>query len=341
MSKLDNNSKMIVSKYLIGKDFIDFTKAFKIQDYYFTTFNYIIINNNILNITIKRIIRNLQSFTNLNEIVLNFVSLDWLYLFDIINYYNRFKRIIKNKQIKFRFVNENYKAYNKIYVRYQNIDYYMEFFKNIFEPNVKQKVYLLFDNDVINDVYKYTNYNILIDLFDINKYEILNNFEKFKKYNIYYTVLPNYKYKFKINKINDINRYFIIDNNLIKYVKPNYIYKVKYLDDFNLYYQLFKIKHMNLNYLNNYITNANDIINTIYDKDIRLYKIEFCSIIVNMYKYGVINIYEDIIDDMVVYNKFELIIRIKDISPFKYFIDEKSTIKHSFLMFDINHYIRY
>ena len=159
MSKLDNNSKMIVSKYLMGKNFTDFINTFNLYNYYFTTFNYIIIDNYISNITIKKIIKTLQLFPNLNEIVLNFIFIvNHLYLFHIIKYYNKFKQYLQNvKQIKFRIVDENYKAYNEIYVKYDNLSFYMEFFKNVFEPNVKQKVYLTFNYSNIDVVYNYLN----------------------------------------------------------------------------------------------------------------------------------------------------------------------------------------
>ena len=159
MSKLDNNSKMIVSKYLMGKNITDFINTFNLYNYYFTTFNYIIIDNYISNITIKKIIKTLQLFPNLNEIVLNFIFIvNHLYLFHIIKYYNKFKQYLQNvKQIKFRIVDENYKAYNEIYVKYDNLSFYMEFFKNVFEPNVKQKVYLTFNYSNIDVVYNYLN----------------------------------------------------------------------------------------------------------------------------------------------------------------------------------------
>jgi len=290
----------------------------------------------------------LQLYPNLNEIVLNFVSIDnCLYLYHIIKYYNRFKQYLQNfKQIKFRIVDENYKAYNEIYVKYSYLDFCMKFFKNVFEPNVKQKVYLSFNYSNIDVVHNYLNYDIIINSFFIDKQTVLYNLEEFKKYNIYYSIKGNYDFKFKINKINDMNKYFIIKNDLIEHIKPNYIYKVKYLDNFELYYHLFKIKHTNLQYLREYITNANNIINTIYNKRIKPHMIEFCLNIHNMYKYGVINIYENIIDNIVIYNKFNLLNKIRNINVFKYFLFNKAKFKHSLfkhnlLILDIKKYIRY
>ena len=209
MSKLDNNSKMIVSKYLCGKDFTDYVKTFNLYDYYHTTFNYITINliysccdkPFISNSAIKRIKDNLKLYPNLNEIVLNIVEdLENVDTNIVLNeakyYYNKFKDT--NKNIKFNILRKNYTPYKEIYIEGIDDDN-EEFFKNVFEPNVKQKVYICFYGlyyiDDLLKLSKYKNYDILFDLYNvrINK---LNKLNKVKDYKIYYII---FYYKMFVN----------------------------------------------------------------------------------------------------------------------------------------------
>ena len=325
MSKLDNNSKMIVSKYLIGKDFTNYIDAFKIQDYYHTTFNYIVIDlihsyynkSSISNSAIKRIKNNLSKFSNLNEIILNIVvDLENIdsnnLLYEVKYYYSKFKDTFKN--IKFNILTKNYIPYKEIYIDLINDDI-IEFLKNIFIPNVKQKVYIYFyglwyrtDLSILS---KYKNYDILIDLLHvkINKLNILN---KLKDYKIYYTIYDDYY--FRLTNLNDIEKYFVIKDNVIYGIKPRYNKTIRYIDNIELYSQIFKLKHTNLNNLNNFITNADSIIDEINNSkcghgchnNLKVY---------NMYKYGVKNIYsEDVLDNDTIYDILNLNDYIKNVN---------------------------
>jgi len=355
MSKLDNNSKMIVSKYLIGKNFTDYVKTFNLYDYYYTTFNYITIDlihscynkSSISNLVIKRIKQHLNKFSNLNEIVLNIVEdLENSNTNDVLNearyYYNKFKDTFKN--IKFNILTKNYTPYKEIYIEGIDDDN-EEFFKNIFEPNVKQKVYIYFyglwyRND-LSVLSKYKNYNILIDLLHV-KINILNILNKFKDYKIYFTIFDNFYLKF-VN-LNDIYKYFIIKDNVIYGIKPRYDKNLKFIIDIELYNQIFKLIHTNLNYLREYITNADSVINEInnskggYDCHNEL---NVC----NMYKYGVKNIYsENILDSDAVYNILNLNDYIKNVNIIAWLKCKKINIPYYCyydLFKEIELYVRY
>ena len=148
MLKLDNNSKMIISKYLCGKNFTDFVEAFDLYDYYFTTFNYITIDNFNTQQPINEIKKTLWSFPNLNEIILNFIIDSNCinndnFLENIKVYYDEFKQI--NKTIKINFISPSYKPYEELYINGMCIyDDIKPFFKNIFANFVKQNIYMFY-----------------------------------------------------------------------------------------------------------------------------------------------------------------------------------------------------
>lgn len=117
MSKLDNNSKMIISKYLCGNNFTNIVSlTHNLNTYYHTTFNYITINRKITKQLVEKIVKTLKQFPNLNEIVLNIVSTYALYYLqpDFLEFvescYNKFKPYYKN--IKFNILDSNYKMYH-------------------------------------------------------------------------------------------------------------------------------------------------------------------------------------------------------------------------------------
>ena len=253
-----------------------------------------------------------MSFPNLNEIILNFITdsntCDYDSFLEEIKFcYNKFKNFSQDKQlnIKFNFISQNYKPYEEICISDYIINENEEFFKNIFEPNVKQKVYIDYCSSNYSNIVKFKNYNIILDLYGCHFNEMVNF--NFNNYNIYCTDYDS-NYNIKINNINDVKKYFIIKNNIIFRFKTRYKDKIGYINDikyFNKCYQLFKIRHTDLNYLNNYITNANHIIDNIHNYDINfnLYNLK----IINMYKYGVKNIYSNnVLDFNIVHKKFDI-----------------------------------
>ena len=350
ISILDNNSKMITSKYIYGKYFTNFVKAFKLQDYYFTTFNYIIINTFshdyklcISNSAIERIKKTLQLFPNLNEIVLNFVSpsniIDYkLKVFKY--YYDKFKENIK---IKINIISQSYKPYKEVYVILKSEDEYI--FKNIFEPNVKQKVYLMpTDINTYEDMLKFKDYNLIYELHGlaIDETEEIVNIFKNLKLNIKYGI--NFEYDLKLNNINDIKKYCFIQNNHILGIKTCYKNKIEYIEHFKDYYDLFKLKNTNLNYLREYITNIDGLINNI-DK-ICYSGLQFYLYIIRMCKYGVKNIYiEGPIEYDIMYNKLCLYNYINNINAIVWLKCKKINIKayHNYkkLFKEIENYIKY
>ena len=296
MSELDTNTKMIISKYLYGKDFTDFVNAFNLQDYYHTTFNYITINNTfttncnkitcISNLTFEKIIKTLQSFPNLNEIILNFVSPSQViydYLLKIIEkYYNKFKKYTNFTKIKIRIVDENGISYKEIHIEVNTMFNKIE---NIL-PNFEQPFYIYFDDILtykISDIVKFVGYNIVIrcDFYNITE---LNNYLKVFNYqNIYLKVVDSEKKL--IESYEDIKKYFKIDeDNDIRDIKPIYnIYniKTKYNNTFKeWYYKLFKFKNTDTSYLNDYVYNLEECNDE-----------ETLMMINDMYKYNVKNMY--------------------------------------------------
>ena len=315
MLKLDNNSKMIVSKYLIGKDFTDYVKAFNLYDYYHTTFNYIIIDDAhiefpwIPNLTIKRIKQHLNKFSNLNEIVLNIINLtNDIEILTITNLKKLLNLMKINKPIKFNFISKNYKPYKEIHINgydIKNSD--IEFFENVFEPNVKQKVYVCFEALDYMNILKFKKYNILIDLYGYSLNTIENVIIKLKQLNIKsYYFTDFYNCQIKVNNINDIKKYYIVINEVILVIKTCYENEIKYINDLKLYSNIFKVRHTNLNYLREYVTCSNKIVNEINDNSfININKNNLK--IINMYKYGVKNIYrEGAIDYNIIFEKFNI-----------------------------------
>ena len=321
MSKLDNNSKMIVSKYLIGKNFTDFVKTFDLYDYYHTTFNYITINNDITKQSVEKIKKTLQLYPNLNEIVLNFIIYSNIitysdFLKNVKTCYNKFKQVLQKINIKFNFISQDNKVYKELYIDdfyiYDNIK---PFFKNIFIPNVKQKVYIncYFNFDImLNKEFK--DYNIVLIPYKIDINKLQNIINNYKNYKIYIAYDNKFTFKIKAKNINNIEEYFVIKNNIIKGFKPRYNNKIEYIKYFDMYYDLFKFKHINLNYLREYITNADNIINEIYEDNF-IFMPPAGLYIIKMYKYGVKNIYiENVIDYNVVDIKLDLTMYFKYIN---------------------------
>ena len=305
MAKLDNNTKMIVSKYLCGKDFINFVSTTpKLSTYYHSTFKYIIINTRypLSNIIIKKIIKKLKTFENLNEIVLNFIEYnniinDTMYWYK--KYYNLFKTYT-NIPIKINICDYNYKSYKYLFVK-DNI------VSNIIK-SFKQPINILISS--LSESYL-KNVNLNYDL--VYEFETLENIKPiFNKYQQIKNIYPNIKLYFtynntlikaKIEEPNDFYKYFIVNNEyyVIGILKPQvyinkYITYLNSIQNFKMYYELFKIRKTNLNYLNNYITDANSIINDIIHFNMfvmnTLYNKKLIKII-NMYKYGIKNIYND------------------------------------------------
>lgn len=174
-------------------------------------------------------------------------------------------------------------------------------------------------------------------IFDSHLRFILNNNPNlFKTYNIYYYY--NSDIKVKINDISDIEKYF---SNDFKF-KRRYINKIKYIKDFNKYYILFKLKNMDLTYLNNYILNANNIINDINtSKYYNPYVYSYIKLI-NMYKYGVKNIYEDLLNFNIIKKRLYISLTIGNIENIhKYIRSIKYYNIHNEICKEIKHYIKY
>jgi len=279
MSKLSLNEKMIVSKYLLNNDFFKFTNTFNITDSYFTTFNYITINDTnikygISTKIINQIIERLQKYHNLNEIILNIITKnEWLYeiINDIKPIYNTFKKCLKLSSLN------NIKIKIKIdkptYISIVDIKEIYSFIENhfIFDSNNKINI------SDYNTTYEYNNsfnkdyYNIIniidyISDVDNNVINCLSNFENY--YITTYSDLFKYKYntfeEFKNNCIlYDIKNDYRLST--IATIKNKIINDIKY---FPLIYEFFNLrKNINLNkllYINyKYEDDLNIILNDI------------------------------------------------------------------------------
>ena len=279
MSKLSLNEKMIVSKYLLNNDFFKFTNTFNITDSYFTTFNYITINDTnikygISTKIINQIIERLQKYHNLNEIILNIITKnEWLYeiINDIKPIYNTFKKCLKLSSLN------NIKIKIKIdkptYISIVDIKEIYNFIENhfIFDSNNKINI------SDYNTTYEYNNsfnkdyYNIIniidyISDVDNNVINCLSNFENY--YITTYSDLFKYKYntfeEFKNNCIlYDIKNDYRLST--IATIKNKIINDIKY---FPLIYEFFNLrKNINLNkllYINyKYEDDLNIILNDI------------------------------------------------------------------------------
>ena len=365
VSKLDTNSKMIISKYLSGKDFITFISTTpNLNTYYHTTFKYIIIpgfKKYLPNIFIKRIINNLQNFENLNEIVLNFKQLTNLLYnykinYSIITMCNYIKQYI-NIPIKINVLNTNGNNYDFLLAQYndlseENFDFIIKHFK--------QPINILID--------KNTNISHIIDKFK-NNYEFVYTIDGNENIEYVFNMYKNLKrihkdlnlcfayndmsVKYKINELTDFYKYFAISNfrNNIVGVKYPYhcafLFVSQYINLFSDYYTILKLKHTDLSYLHNFITDSEHIINDIMNLNINIiYPDTNLKVIINftkLYKYNIKNIYQDILDVNVVYDKImigsELKNEYKDI--FKKHKYKKHYVEIKDLIENINELIMY
>jgi len=360
MSKLDNNSKLIVSKYLIGKDFTDFVNTFNLHNYYHTTFKYIIVNycdavysfgskTCISNSMIEKVMIKLNDLPNLNEILLNFVCKSNFVndkTFNIIvKYYIKFQKLNKsNKNIKINIVNNKYNDYKEIFVEPNDIDekFYTEY---ILVPHAKQKVYIVVNN-YINEKYESLldeKYNLIFDCHNLNMDKINEYSEICKKYNINYSIGGYCGYNIKFKTISD--KYFDVYKNVFVDIKQKYrqLNFPSILKDINMYCKIFKIKHENLDYLNDYITCASEYIDILKHSNEK-YNTFYYSNIVDFYKYGVKNIYSDIMQHLVVLDKLDIAIKIKHINVNNYLRCVKFKQNYYlryYLYNEINRYVRY
>ena len=314
MPKLDNNSKLIISKYLYGYQYINFINTFNLYEYYFTTFKYIIIDieAKISKTIINKIINNLKLFPNLNEIILNIIyyrcDIEIYELNKLEKYYNIFKSL--NKQIKFKILDKNLNEYNKIFV-YNAYIKGNDFLKNIFIPNLLQKYYITISS-VDRNTFNFNNYNNV--LITVNKVDDIIRYMNLRNVYFTYDMLP---YALKINNIDDIYKYFIVDNrkiiNGIKYVNQSLNY-LQYIKHFPMYYEICKFKHDNntFAYLNNYITSANNIRFPLLVSPFDTMSFDFILHVLKMYKYGVKNIYDNILNYNTIIMKYQIITMDKD-----------------------------
>lgn len=286
MSKLSLNEKMIVSKYLLNNDFFKFTNTFNITDSYFTTFNYITINDTNIKYgvstkIINQIIEKLQKYHNLNEIILNIIT-KYVWLHEIMNdikpIYNTFKKCLKLSSLN------NIKIKIKInkptYISIVDIKSIYNFIENHFIFDSNNKINIIdfsttykYDNSFNKDYYNIINIIDYISDIDSNVINCLSNFKNY--YITTYSDLFECKYhtieEFKNNCIlNDVKN----NNRLstITTVKNKIINNVEY---FPLIYEFFNLrKNINLNKLS-YINykNENDLNETLND----INKIKICS----------------------------------------------------------------
>jgi len=282
-----NYLKLITSKYLISKDFINFVEAFNFYEYYHTTFNYIIINN-LNEQLIQEIINNLKQFPNLNEIILNYVinvnCISFIELKEIEKIYNVFKQYFKN--IKFNIIDEHLNKYEDIYIDSFDLKF----------------TYNVFLNNVLNDI------NILLWFYNLNLIIFNENNEIMKisvndlslKYNIVYYVnsmdelneiknkLKDYKNIYFTNKntdnikINDKYNIDIDDNEIYKiFAKDRFMRSNSYyIKNFPYYYEIMKLK---INDIKTFNKLKNIIVNYVHID----YGIFNVLIPYKLYKYGV------------------------------------------------------
>ena len=252
MSKLDNNLKMIISKYLFSNDFINLINtSSKLNTYFHTTFNYINLDADyvIPKQQIKNIINKLlNNFPNLEEIILNITS-EYIYINNLNcimeNYKNLNKYLNnnfdKNIKIKFNFnqtTNLNFHNINNI-----KIEYYLDFIKNVIKSTnnlyIIINLYKINDNNLLEFANKYKTFKFVKIIWIKNIHEINNNsyLKLINKYkNIYYTnVEGTHLYHHDIS---------ILDNPYLK-CHDNH-YKISYLlnmiNNFELYYNIMKLK---------------------------------------------------------------------------------------------------
>jgi len=320
MTKLSKHEKMIVSKYLDNSTFKCFINKFNLNDMYFSSFNYVFFNLNqhytVLNIK-NKIDNTIKNFPNLKEIVIGinidkFCNLHFRKISN--NVYNFIQKVEKIKNdydlnIIYQF------NYNKILYDIGNteINYLLNFINN-FKSTI---FYLVFHNinllnKYINDFKNFKNVKFIFETRNFN--EILQT----SNLNIYYNydfIHENYKdtSKTRFYTYNDIINNGYIQNNYVKFIKPNYETTFKntgsyynYLSDIEKYskiiYQNIKFKSTFKNFIN--FTDNDNALN----EELHLHKnYYYINQFIKLYKYGVKNIYSKLINFDVIYNHLILL----------------------------------
>jgi len=194
--KFNYNELIIISKYIESDDYKNYFKTFpNINTYYYSTFNYITINENFINFQIIKKYNNLlKTFPNINTIIINIntskiktgdnASINILY--SIIKLFNIFSNLYPNKFIKINVC-----------------DKYLFIIFNVIAIQCFNKIDKLIKNGNLNEDFK-----IYIENYHRKYCEELKNF-KF----IMYVKFKNYEQinfsKLKHNQIYDIRNKYI------------------------------------------------------------------------------------------------------------------------------------